>query len=282
MYTLDNKAITKKQAGKPLSLSVFLAGLAGLMIGSFAMFFVANSMGKQRAASSTVVSPATVNTITPEVLFSSQFSGPYLLTVLLPDGSFSYATVDRGTLVDDVYKGDVRLRYPNGEWGVVNDDGTGEIPFYTRLGEKVQALIVDRLVSGVGLPDGVILPVKFIRGSIGGGSITGIFRMVTYAEKREMTGEFSSRGSLVSIRVDPTLYSFDATSVIVIRELLKLVYELALGDKPAVLGISDPATENTSVFGTSGVAAPIFSAFSYPSTLFARRYAKEGVIRLFP
>jgi len=165
-----------------------------------------------------------VTKIDKNILENSSYIGPFILSVLRSDGSFSYAVVTQADLVDDAFVGTVQVQYPNGDFGSVADI-KGEVGlFFTKKGNEEKVAIVDRIITGVRLPDDSILPVKFRDASIRNGKLVGDFQFYAFADKKQVNGRFTPRGELTSLVVQPSLVSADSTSLLVMRELLKLFY----------------------------------------------------------
>ena len=75
-----------------------------------------------------------VTKIDKTILQQSVYKGPFLLTILRSDGSFSYAVVVSGDLADDKFSGDVQVRYPNGDFGNITDTGSAMDLYFTKKG----------------------------------------------------------------------------------------------------------------------------------------------------
>src|SRR3989344_5261607 len=221
-----------------------------------------------------------VTKIDKSILEKSSYIGPFLVSVLRGDGSFSYAVVVQADLTDDQFAGEVQIQYPNGDFGSIEEkNGTVDL-FFTKKGARESVAIVDRLITGIRLPDDSILPVKFRDASIREGKLVGDFQFLAFADKKLVNGRFTSRGDLTSLVVLPSLTSADTTSLLVMRELLKMVYASDGNGEENVLGIQSSAGSVLAETPT-GPSSSSTTVSSISSSVVARRYEDEGVIRLF-
>ena len=139
--------------------------------------------------------------ITSDVLKKSSFSGPFFSIVEREDGSFSYLVVSEGSVKNDHLIDGVEVEFPNGEYGIISENENGTIDiFFTRNGPMEKAILVDSLITGIKLPDGSILPVKFSDGRISNGRLVGEFKFFAITNKKQVIGEISYREKILSLK----------------------------------------------------------------------------------
>ncbi len=215
-------------------LSLIMVLISLTLIGSLAVNFGWLKTPKKQEVTST---PA-VTEIEALTLEKSNFVGPFLMTVLRSDGSFSYARITNARIENDAFVGQIQLNYINGDFGLVREEN-GEVNlFITRNGLQETVSLNNRIILGVTLPDGGILPVKVVDGRVSRGRLVGDFRMLVLNERKEISGSFDSRGQLSSLAVAPTLREVNPAALLIAREILKL--DLASQDKSEgqVLGLT--------------------------------------------
>src|SRR3989344_7617686 len=256
----------KNSSRAPLILWV----LCGLIIGSFLVTLINQTGVFKRLLSFQSVNANKVTIIDKlddKILGSSDFSGPFFTLVEREDGSFSYAIIDKGTIKNDQFIDEVRVTFPNGEIATISENENDSMDiFYTKKGSRESVTIVNKFVGGIRLPDGTLLPVKFINGKTEDGSLKGNFRFLILTEKKQAIGEISSRGTVTKIDLTDSLSSVDSTSLLLMQEMLRLVYELSGQTDVNVLGES---TQNG-----------VFPLGINSSVMLARRDLEEGVVRL--
>src|SRR3989344_2301761 len=214
-----------------------------------------------------------------KVLRGSDFNGPFFTMVERADNSFSYALLRNVAVENDRYLGEAKVIFPNGDIAIMteNENANMEI-FFTKKGNREKVSIVNRFLGGIRLDDGSYLPVKFVDGTVEDGKLVGDFRFLIFTERKQAIGEISSRGDLLKINLSDSLSTIDATSLLVIQEMLRLVYELKGENDVNVLVES---TQNDSIS-----LSPLQSGISKignisTSVVLARRDLEEGIVRLF-
>ena len=214
-----------------------------------------------------------------ELLRNSNFIEPLIAVVHRNDESFSYVEVDDAVVDGDQFVGDTTVTYPNGEKGMIAEGYDGEMDlFFSKKGEKENVTMINRLVGGVELPDGSILPVKFIDANVIDGKLVGKFRLLVLSEKKQVVGEFSARGELFSVEIGPSLETVDPASLLVIQEMLRLVYSSKGKQEARVLGAMTAERESVLAEADEQVRVNEFRGGFF----YAKRYTDEGVVRLFP
>lgn len=220
-----------------------------------------------------------ITQLTSGLLAKSKFESPFLTTILRQDGSFSFAIVEGGTLQDGRFDNETVIRYPNGDWGVITNNGE-RATFYTKKGAKETVQVVDKLIGGITLPDETVIPVRFTDATIIDGRLVGNFKVVTLTQEKVVVGKISSRGLLSHLEVSSSLTTFDPTTVSVIREVLKLAYEHEGIKSSNVLGVKTDSS-GTAV-AEAGAPLPESVAGSIFGAYFAVRDENEGTVRLLP
>ncbi len=208
-----------------------------------------------------------ITELTTDVINKSELLEPFFVTVQTDDGSLSYMTVKQAYLQDSQFVDDVLVTYPNGDTG--NISGTsGEIDsFMTKDNEKKKAYILDKLIGGIKLPDGLVLSIKFSQAKISEGKLVGDFTILVLTEKKIITGTVSPHGRLSSVKIQPTLIPLDYMSSSVTREMLQMAYYLEHRTEVQVLGVSTDDTRSSAM------------VFRTPS-FFVNRDYKKGTLRL--
>ncbi len=230
----------KRSKGLPAGRQGYIsipATLIFLMAGSVILTLLRQSgFFKPRVGVPTAV---VVTQVTAPTILLSSFPGPYLLTVSRADGSFSYARIDSGLIVNDRFEGEVEVAYVNGTHGNVTEVGGAINPFFVRTGSRENATLLDRGISAINLPDGSLLPVKVLDGRISQGRLVGDFRLLILSDRREITGNFDQRGNLSLVSIGPvSLFNVNPASILVSRELLKFYVAEQGGSDSRVLGVT--------------------------------------------
>src|SRR5260221_9403518 len=109
------------------------------------------------------------------------------------------------------------------------------------------------------------MPVKFRKASIREGKLVGDFDFIIYSDRKIAEGRMSARGEIISLVLNDTLVSQDSTSILVMRELLKLMFETQGQSSENVLGVTTDGTGVTVGAGQTSVG-------TVSSTVIARRF----------
>ena len=153
--------------------------------------------------------PVPLSALTADVFAKSDFSGPFLVVVTRTDGSYSYAVVDQGGLVTGDFDGDVTVHYSNGDYGIIKQQADTSVLFMTKKGTEETVFITYPLIAAIRLPDGTMLPVEFTDATIRDGALVGAFRLLEFADQKQVTGYVAPRGELSDLTATPTLTSPD-------------------------------------------------------------------------
>src|SRR3989344_8844835 len=221
----------------PALAGFIFVSLFCIIIGGFSLTLLKTSGLIEKNFSEKKETDGSISDITEYNLRNATLEDPFISIVQRLDGSFSYVVIRDAFLDQDRFIGDVQLSYPNGESGIVNydKDGVMEI-FLTKKNEREETTIFNRLITGLVLSDGSILPVKFIDANIVNGKIVGKFKYLILSEKKQVIGEYSTHGELVDVAVGPSLATSDTASFLVAQEMLRLVYSLDGKKEARVLG----------------------------------------------
>jgi len=206
-------------------------------------------------------------------LLAGAYSGPFVTVVQLDAGTFAYATVRHGVVVNGAFVGDVTMQYINSELGVVPEDRGYFDTFLTKSGGRKRVRIAERLITGVTLPDGTIVPVRLVYGTIADGQLVGEFRLRLYQEKLELTGNRDARGNAFDISVNEVPFAENGTMAVISREILKLALT-SQGLDQNVLGVS---TDTQAVVATN---AEPFSLPVIQTGIIAEQDEEAGVVRI--
>ena len=214
----------------------------------------------QRVKAQTITLPqARTGAITSKVLGASSWNGPYIVVVGRSDGSYTYAYVVDATLIGSRFIGDVTLRYANGDYGIVKESQNGFDFFLTKRGLREPVQIIDRLVTGASLENGVILPAQVANGRVISDSLVGEFDAYLYTDKYHVVASRDANGNMSSVSVEPTVISLDVTQGLISRETLKLALRQAGIDNNNVLGES---TDDQSSLSSPAIASPRYTDHS--------------------
>ena len=272
-------SVRNKSSG---TASFILCILCGLIVGNFLLTF-ANQSGIFRTILSfkneSVNKVTIIEKLDTEVLKSADFGGPFFTMVEREDDSFSYAILNEAIVENGRYVGEAKVIFPNGETAILSEKENEMMEiFFTKKGSRETVSIVDRFLGGIRLEDGSILPVKFLNGAIEDGKLIGNFRFLIFTEKKQVAGEISSRNEVLKISLTNSLSTIDATSLLIMQEMLRLVYESG-GEKDVnVLG----ETTQSGVLPLNLLQAGVPKIGTVTSSItIAKRDLEEGVVRLF-
>ena len=220
-FTGDRKRVTVIQY-----FLIFLVGIIVATLGWSAVTVGRLRENVQPAATApvSVENAAVLPELSYEQLIQSGWSGPLLMVVERPDGSYAYAHVEDGYLKDGRYVGDVTIAFENGDHGIVTEDKNGVIPiFISKANETSGARFVQHMLLGVKLPDGSILPVQFTDARVMEGKLYGSFAAITDVDRVLISGNRSAIGDMLSFSVVPTLQVPDTLTSMLSRAVLLLL-----------------------------------------------------------
>ena len=258
-----------------LRIQLVLAGILFLGVGSVGFLLTQANRPSNPAVLSAEHTSAAIDAITPSIIARSSFEGPYILTIMRRDGSYAYAYVENGRLVNDHFTSDVAVRFTNGDYAIVRDLQQNHISvFYTKSGKKEDGTIVNKMVTGIILPDKSILSVKMADATIVRGKLYGDFRALVFIDKTALSGTISAHDNISNVRIVPTLMTEDATNAIVVQELLKMVYKNTLSDGGRVLGLT------TDEEGNETVTVPRVRTLAYAPGFSTSVDDEEQVVRI--
>jgi hypothetical protein len=233
---------------------------------------VAVATGQLRIGLEKQVSPvdvSSVSEVSPGILKRSNFDFPFLLAVQSVDGTYSYARIENGEVSDNKLLSDVELTYQNGDSGLVTEENGVVKVFITKTGINETALIIERGVTGITLPDASVLPVKIIFGKIVRGRLMGDFEMLTLTNNVRILGSFDTRGKLTRINTINSLKEPNATTTLISKELLRLAIILDGKTDNRVLGVNSDqlaAGNPSTVPVAGGTVASFFQVRQDPAT----------------
>ena len=258
-----------------LRIQLLLAGILFIGVGSVGFLLTQANRPSKAAVLSAEHTSAAIDAITPSIIADSSFDGSYILTIMRRDGSYAYAYIENGRLVNDHFTSDVAVRFTNGDHAIVRDLQQNHISvFYTKSGKKEDGTIVNKMVTGIILPDKSILSAKMVDAMIVRGKLYGDFRALIFINKAAITGTISSHDILSDIRIVPTLMTEDVTNAIVVQELLKMVYKNTLSDGGRVLGLT------TDEEGNETVTVPRVRTLAYAPGVSTSFDEEEQVVRV--
>jgi hypothetical protein len=211
------------------------------------------------------------------VFIQSTYGGPFLVSFVRSDGSLTFAEIREADITDDRFTGDVAVTYTNGEHGILTENG-GDAILYIRTGKKETGRIADRVISGIRLADGSILPVKFTKATIRDGALVGDFHFVSFVGQVQGTGTIDPLGKLTAMNITPTIAPQDPAAVLAAQELLKLNLSITGEDNNNVLGVTsatDSSTGTVLVGSNSSVYPSVIS-----SAIVAQVNTDEATVRL--
>jgi len=250
----------------PILSLLFAIVIAGLVMGIMQAVIPARTT--QTAQENT---SQTVDKLNEKILSESNWDGPYIVLVQRADGSFAYAYVDDADLKEGAFVGDITVRYANGEYGIVKEENGMFHFFLTKVGSQEPVRILERLVSGIKLPNKSIVLGQYSDAHIVDGRLVGDFAVFTALDSIQVSANRSAKGDLLAISVSPTLKTVDTGLQLIQREIMKMALQ-AEGRDPNILGVTTTATENESQI-------PVLSS-TLGTNLLLQSFQSEGVVRI--
>ena len=187
--------MNSKREKTPVIAGLFFVFLFSIIIGVFSFTLIGQKNLLKNFFKNKIEAPSyetQILDITEEVIKDSSFIEPLTSIVKRDDESFSFALVESGILDGDRFVGEIDLTYPNNEDGTISEDREEIMElFLTKKGDSEKVSIIDRLIGGLKMPNGSIVPIKFTDANIVDGKLVGKFRFLILSGSKQVVGEFS-------------------------------------------------------------------------------------------
>ena len=172
--------------------------------------------------------------------------GDLIGTVILPDGSYSafelvLGKVDRSeeNPLFARFVGEVKLRFLSGDYTIGRADNVID-PFYLRDGTKTTGVISDHLSVFLKLKNGLILPVKILKGNVREGILSGVVEAQTYTTGHLIVAEFEG-GRLIASTITQNAEKASEADTIISQSALEFYKQIETVKEADILGASTPS-----------------------------------------